>query len=74
VILAARAAERGWVTAKDDDLGLGFFDGEEDRRPPRLVVEHAMLGLPHHPAPCNENVSRALPAMWNQSQRPILYV
>jgi uncharacterized protein len=49
VILAPRASAGD---GEDDDLGLGFFDGEEIDIT-ALVVEHAMLGLPTIPL-CNE--------------------
>lgn len=43
----------------DDDLGLGFFDGE-DIDVSALVVEHVILGLPTVPL-CNENCDGLCP-------------
>jgi uncharacterized protein len=50
VVLAPRAAAVDGE--EDDDLGLGFFDGEEIDVT-GLVVEHAILGLPTIPL-CSE--------------------
>jgi uncharacterized protein len=53
----------------DDDLGLGFFDGEEIDVT-GLVVEHAILGLPTVPL-CNESCRGLCPHCGtNRNVRP----
>lgn len=67
VVLAPRAS--AGEGEGDDDLGLGFFDGEEIDVT-GLVVEHAILGLPTVPL-CNENCRGLCPQCGtNRNVRP----
>lgn len=66
VVLAPRASAGD---GEDDDLGLGFFDGEEIDVT-ALVVEHAMLGLPTIPL-CTETCRGLCPRCGtNRNVRP----
>jgi uncharacterized protein len=67
VILAPRAS--AGEGEGDDDLGIGFFDGEEIDVT-GLVVEHALLGLPTIPL-CNPDCRGLCPRCGtNRNVRP----
>ena len=67
VVLAPRASAGDGEG--DDDLGLGFFDGEEIDVT-GLVVEHVMLGLPTVPL-CSDNCRGLCPQCGtNRNVRP----